>query len=176
MWEFRSSRHAATLQLVELGKFLMVRRAEVSPTQVGIPESGKRRTLGLRREEVAFLAGVGVSRYTWIEQGRAENICGEVLDSIARVLRLNDSQYNYLRRLAGIEVRYPASTTVPDIGHLLPYVENWLPNPAYIADRWWNVVVANGAARVLLGMDEGEGGELHGPLCWAGTGWLRSKR
>jgi transcriptional regulator with XRE-family HTH domain len=150
-----SSRRFVSPQLAELGKFLMARRAAVSPTMAGLPESGKRRTPGLRREEVAMLAGVGVSWYTWIEQGRAENVSAEVLDSIAGVLKLDDSQHTYLRNLAGIEVKYPAPETVPESDSLEPFVENWLPNPAYIADRWWNVVVANDAARVLLGIRGG---------------------
>lgn len=66
---------------VELGDFLKAHRTEITPAQVGLPTSGTRRTPGLRREEVALLAGVGVSWYTWIEQGRAANVSGEVLDA-----------------------------------------------------------------------------------------------
>ncbi|MFB7929017.1 MULTISPECIES: helix-turn-helix transcriptional regulator [Streptomyces] len=138
--------------LLELGRFLMARRAEVSPNQVGLPDAGKRRTPGLRREEVALLAGVGVSWYTWIEQGRAENVSGEVLDSIARVLRLSENQRLYLRQLAGVQAVPLLPDAPPEAEAMRPFVENWWPNPAYIADHAWNVVVANAAAESLLGM------------------------
>ncbi|MEV7080838.1 helix-turn-helix transcriptional regulator [Streptomyces sp. NPDC093516] len=154
-----SARRVAPPHLLELGRFLMARRAEVSPNQVGLPDAGKRRTPGLRREEVALLAGVGVSWYTWIEQGRAENVSGEVLDSIARVLRLSENQRLYLRQLAGVQAVPLLPDAPPEAEAMRPFVENWWPNPAYIADHAWNVVVANAAAESLLGMvDERPGG------------------
>ncbi|MFH9010555.1 helix-turn-helix transcriptional regulator [Streptomyces sp. NPDC017943] len=145
----------ASPHLLELGRFLMARRAEVSPNQVGLPDAGKRRTPGLRREEVALLAGVGVSWYTWIEQGRAENVSGEVLDSIARVLRLSENQRLYLRQLAGVQAVPLLPASPPEAEAMRPFVENWWPNPAYIADHAWNVVVANAAAESLLGIRGG---------------------
>ncbi|MGW6703739.1 helix-turn-helix transcriptional regulator [Streptomyces sp. NPDC054956] len=155
MRKVSSSPRVTSPHLVELGKFLMARRAEVTPFQVGLPDAGKRRTPGLRREEVALLAGVGVSWYTWIEQGRAENVSGEVLDSVARVLQLNDNQRVYLRHLAGIQANYPLPESAPASVELQPFVENWLPNPAYISDHRWNIIVANDAAQVLLGIEDG---------------------
>lgn len=133
----------------------MTRRAELSPTQVGLHDFGRRRTPGLRREEVALLAGVGVSWYTWIEQGRAENVSEDVLDAIGRALLLDESQHAYLRRLAGIECRFEAPTETPPLVHLRHVIDAWSPNPAYIADRWWNVVVANEAAHSLLDLEDG---------------------
>ncbi len=153
-----SARRVAPPHLLELGRFLMARRAEVSPNQVGLPDAGKRRTPGLRREEVALLAGVGVSWYTWIEQGRAENVSGEVLDSIARVLRLSENQRLYLRQLAGVQAVPLLPQAPPEAEAMRPFVENWWPNPAYIADHAWNVVVANAAAETLLGMGEEHSG------------------
>ncbi|MFI1470004.1 helix-turn-helix domain-containing protein [Streptomyces wuyuanensis] len=144
-------------QLKELGKFLTVRRAEIAPAQVGLPVAGVRRTPGLRREEVALLAGVGVSWYTWIEQGRAENVSAEILSAISRVLNLDDTQRQYVRRLAGLGSDHTAASALPDAESLQPYVDNWLPNPAYIADRVWNVTVSNGTAREVLGMGGGTG-------------------
>lgn len=155
MRQAASSRRGTSPQLAELGKFLMARRAEVSPAQVGLPDAGKRRTPGLRREEVALLAGVGVSWYTWIEQGRAANVSGEVLDSIARVLQLNDNQRLYLRNLAGVQAKYPVPAYTPQSDSMQPFVDNWLPNPAYIADHRWNIVAANEAARLLLNIRSG---------------------
>ena len=99
---------------VELGDFLKAHRTEITPAQVGLPTSGTRRTPGLRREEVALLAGVGVSWYTWIEQGRAANVSGEVLDAIARALRLDQTQRLYLRRLAGVGADPEPAESRPD--------------------------------------------------------------
>ncbi|NEA85754.1 helix-turn-helix transcriptional regulator [Streptomyces sp. SID7958] len=167
MTDGASTRRVAPRHLSELGRFLVARRAEVSPAQVGLPDAGRRRTPGLRREEVALLAGVGVSWYTWIEQGRAENVSGEVLDSIARVLLLSENQRLYLRRLAGVQAEPPLPQASPGAEAMRPFVDNWWPNPAYIADHAWNVVVANAAAETLLGM----GGErADGALLGAGTG------
>jgi len=68
----------------ELGSFLKARRARLSPEDCGIPRGARRRTPGLRREEVALLAGVGVTWYTWLEQGREINVSTQVLDAVAR--------------------------------------------------------------------------------------------
>ncbi|WP_269745532.1 helix-turn-helix transcriptional regulator [Thermobifida cellulosilytica] len=136
-----------------MGNFLKARRAEITPAQVGLPTSRNRRTPGLRREEVALLAGVGVSWYTWIEQGRATNVSGEVLDAIARALRLDQTQRLYLRRLAGVGADPEPSEVRPDPRAFQPFVDNWLPNPAYVADRYWNLVAVNEAVRNLMGLD-----------------------
>ncbi|MEU9196369.1 helix-turn-helix transcriptional regulator [Streptomyces hundungensis] len=143
-------------QHIEIGRFLAARRAEVTPGQVGLPDAGTRRTPGLRREEVALLAGVSVSWYTWIEQGRAENVSGEVLDAIARTLRLPESQRVYLRQLAGIDASYTAREQITDPESFRPFVDNWGSYPAYIADRQWNIVVANVAAEALLGIQDSD--------------------
>ncbi|GGQ68099.1 helix-turn-helix transcriptional regulator [Couchioplanes azureus] len=143
-------------RLAELGRFLVARRAETSPDRVGLPVAGRRRTPGLRREEVALLAGVGVSWYTWIEQGRAPNVSGEVLDSIARVLALDDTQRLYMRRLAGLSTEHVDSAYRPDAGALAPFADNWLPNPAYIVDRYWTVVTANSTFRAFWNVAPGE--------------------
>ncbi|GAA3535804.1 helix-turn-helix transcriptional regulator [Amycolatopsis ultiminotia] len=85
----------------ELGAFLRSRRARISPEQVGLPLGGRRRTPGLRREEVAQLAGVGVTWYTWLEQGRDINASEQVLGAIARTLRLDPHEHVHLFTLAG---------------------------------------------------------------------------
>src|SRR5436305_3885108 len=74
----------------ELADFLRDRRARVTPQRAGLPVNGRRRTPGLRREEVALLAGVGLSWYTWLEQGRDIKPSAQVLDALARVLHLDD--------------------------------------------------------------------------------------
>ena len=75
----------------ELGEFLRARRAAVAPEQVGLPPGRGRRTPGLRREEVALLAGVSVTWYTWLEQGRRINASADVLRAVARALRLDEA-------------------------------------------------------------------------------------
>ena len=85
---------------VELGLFLRARRERISPESVGLPGSGRRRTPGLRREEVAQLAGVGVTWYTWLEQARDINVSAPVLDAIARALRLDQRERAHLFTLS----------------------------------------------------------------------------
>jgi transcriptional regulator with XRE-family HTH domain len=85
----------------ELGAFLRSRREAITPSQVGLPAHGRRRTPGLRREEVAQLAGVGVTWYTWLEQGRDISVSGQVLEAIARTLMLDPSEREHLFTLAG---------------------------------------------------------------------------
>ena len=84
----------------ELGQFLKARRAGLSPAQFGMPDGSRRRTPGLRREELALLAGVGVTWYTWLEQGREINASVQVLDALARTLRLDRAEREHLYRLA----------------------------------------------------------------------------
>ena len=99
---------AGQVRRTELGTFLRSRRERLSPEDVGLPPSLRRRTPGLRREEVAQLAGVGVTWYTWLEQGRPINASTQVLDSIARTLRLDQDEHNHLYRLADLPSLAPA--------------------------------------------------------------------
>jgi transcriptional regulator with XRE-family HTH domain len=86
----------------ELAAFLRARRGRITPEAVGLPPGPRRRTPGLRREEVAQLAGVGITWYTWLEQGRRINASEQVVEAIARTLRLNPDERDYLFRLAEI--------------------------------------------------------------------------
>ncbi|MCC5578775.1 helix-turn-helix domain-containing protein [Microtetraspora sp. AC03309] len=86
----------------QLGAFLRSRRERIAPQDVGLPPGLRRRTPGLRREEVAQLAGVGVTWYTWLEQGRPINASVQVLDAIARTLRLDAAELEHLYRLADL--------------------------------------------------------------------------
>nr|WP_216853806.1 helix-turn-helix transcriptional regulator [Phytoactinopolyspora halotolerans] len=135
----------------QLRDFLRSRRARLTPADVGMPTAGKRRTPGLRREEVAVLAGVGVSWYTWLEQGRDINVSAEVLDAISSALRLSESERAHLYLLAGLNPP-PAGCTrgdavTPELRHLL---DSWRP-PALLRDRYWNLLAVNDAARTVLG-------------------------
>src|SRR5579859_8269776 len=79
----------------ELGAFLRSRREAITPDQVGLPPAGRRRTPGLRREEIAQLAGVGVTWYTWLEQGRDITVSGQVLEAIARTLMFDPDERSH---------------------------------------------------------------------------------
>ena len=88
-------------QRAELSEFLRTRRARLKPEDVGLPDFGRhRRVPGLRREELSQLAGVSVAYYTRLEQGNGRNVSAEVLDSIARALRLTDAEHAHLTHLA----------------------------------------------------------------------------
>lgn len=133
---------------VELGRFLTARRADVSPEHVGLP-AGSRRRPGLRREEVALLAGIGASWYQWIEQGRAKNVSREILEAVSGVLGLDPAQHGYLMRLAGMAPEPAAGPRAET--PLIDGVVDAYPCPAYAVDRYWNVVAANTAAVRLFG-------------------------
>ncbi|HEY8986593.1 MAG TPA: helix-turn-helix transcriptional regulator [Streptomyces sp.] len=143
----------------ELREFLMSRRARVTPAQAGLPDGGaRRRTPGLRREEVAVLAGVGVSWYQWLEQGRNISVSPQVLDSVAGVLRLSNTERRHLYVLAGMHP--PVPEVEPDKqGHICEglqrLIDTWMPYPAHIMDRYYNAVLFNDAATTVLGMRPG---------------------
>jgi transcriptional regulator with XRE-family HTH domain len=127
----------------ELAAFLRSRRERIRPEQVGLPRSRRRRTPGLRREEVAQLAGVGVTWYTWLEQGREINPSPQVLEAIARTLRFDSHERTHLFTLAGI-------ATVPVVdecdalcptGRLL--LEKLEPYPACVLNARWDVLAYN---------------------------------
>ncbi|MFI9505201.1 helix-turn-helix transcriptional regulator [Nocardia sp. NPDC052566] len=138
----------------QLRDFLRTRRAGLAPGDVGLPASTRRRTPGLRREEVAVLAGVGVSWYTWLEQGRDITVSVEVLDAVARALLLNDTERAYLYLLAGLNpppvAALPRSEITAEIRQL---IDAWDQRPAVLRDRYWNVLAFNDTARTVFGYD-----------------------
>ncbi len=139
----------------ELREFLMSRRARVRPEEAGLPGGGgRRRTPGLRREEVAVLAGVGASWYQWLEQGRDISVSPQVLDAVARVLRLSDAERRHLYLLA--DLNPPAPQVAPDkrdmCDGLRRLIDTWMPYPAHIMDVYYNCVMYNDAAAIVLGM------------------------
>jgi transcriptional regulator with XRE-family HTH domain len=143
----------------ELRAFLRSRRARLSPADVGLPEDGgRRRTPGLRREELAALAGVGVSWYTWLEQGRDINPSPEVLDALARALRLDAAERKTLFALARTELPLTddVADTDPervgeDTGQLIALVESLHPSPAYLLGPMTRILAWNRAASLVLG-------------------------
>jgi transcriptional regulator with XRE-family HTH domain len=143
---------AAKQRRSELTDFLRQRRGRVSPSDVGFPSNGLRRTPGLRREEVAQLAGVGLSWYTWLEQGRDIKPSAQVLDALARVLRLDAAERAHLFHLARVELPLPAGEYPREAPpELAAIVEDLVPNPAYLLGPRTDVLAWNGAAAATLG-------------------------
>ena len=126
------------------GDFLRSRRSRLSPEQVGIASTRRRRTIGLRREEVAQLAGIGVDWYTRLEQGRMVTPSEMTVDSLARALRLSKAEHAHLRALAHNPTRPNfVRELVPD--SLRRIVES-LNQPAFVKGQRWDVLAWNAAA------------------------------
>jgi transcriptional regulator with XRE-family HTH domain len=134
----------------ELAQFLRTRRASLKPEAVGLPTAGRRRTPGLRREEVALLAGVSVSWYTWLEQGRPIRASHEVLIAIARTLQLTPTERAHLLALAdrADPVATPESDRAPD--QLVRLIEAMAPSPAYVLGPRWEFLAWNRAQALLF--------------------------
>jgi len=133
----------------EFGNFLRSRREKLTPKAVGLPSGRRRRTAGLRREEVAELAGIGVDWYIRLEQGRTVNPSATTVDALARALRLNKTEHAHLRALARDADRRPfVREIVP--AHLRQLVES-LNQPAYITGRRWDVLAWNARADEIFG-------------------------
>ncbi|MGC0415741.1 helix-turn-helix domain-containing protein [Embleya sp. AB8] len=128
----------------ELGGFLRAHRELLAPEEVGLPRSARRRTPGLRREEVAVLAGVGVAWYTWLEQGRVDT-SRQVLESVCRALRLDADARRYVLELAGFHV--PVAPSAAPADRLRALVEAWPTSPALVLDRALDVLAWNDAWR-----------------------------
>lgn len=134
----------------ELGAFLRSRRERITPDEVGLPRTGRRRTPGLRREELALLAGISATWYTYLEQGRDIRTSDQVLDALAAALRLDRHERGHLFRLAGHtpaaepEGPEPLTAEVAAVPLLLQ------PHPAYIIDGNYDVLGFNQAAGELF--------------------------
>lgn len=134
----------------ELGGFLKARRARLSPADVGLPPGARRRTAGLRREEVALLAGVGVTWYTWLEQGRPINVSGQVLDAVARTLRLDRAERWHLYYLAEATPSRDGviQEAVPE--EVLSVLRGLDPLPATLINERYDIVATNDAHEDLF--------------------------
>jgi transcriptional regulator with XRE-family HTH domain len=141
-----------SLRRVELGRFLRSRRERITPDRVGIPNGGRRRTPGLRREEVARLAGVGVSWYTWLEQARDIQASPAVLDAVARALLLEPYERRHLFTLAGAVD--PAAPDEPGLAAVPPQVQALLdqlePFPANVQSTRCDLLAYNTSYRLLV--------------------------
>ncbi|GLZ12769.1 transcriptional regulator [Actinomadura sp. NBRC 104425] len=135
----------------DLAAFLRSRRERISPEDVGMPPGPRRRTPGLRREEVAQLAGVGVTWYTWLEQGRPINASPQVLDAVARTLRLDPAEREHLYALAGVTRRPvpvdPAEGLPDDVPVILDRLD---PMPAAVVSERSDVIAWNSAYAAVI--------------------------
>jgi len=138
-----------------LAAFLRTRRARLQPADVSLPARSRRRTPGLRREEVAELANIGVSWYTLLEQGHDVHPSRHVLESLAQALRLTTAEEQHLLRLSGLEL--PATMMVEEeqVTPALQRVVDALdPHPAFVIGRRWDVLTWNRAADLLFHFHE----------------------
>lgn len=136
----------------ELSAFLLRHRRRLAPADVGLPSGGRRRTPGLRREEVAALAGVGLTWYTWFEQGRGIGVSEGFLLGVARALRLDDAECCHLFLLAQGRPPPPEAHQSPGVDPLvLRLMDGLAAHPAYILDLRWDVAAWNAAADRLFG-------------------------
>ncbi|HKS98079.1 MAG TPA: helix-turn-helix transcriptional regulator [Rugosimonospora sp.] len=127
----------------ELAQFLRNRRARLAPADVGLPPGLRRRTPGLRREEVAQLAGVGVTWYTWLEQGRPINASVQILDAIARTLRLDRDEREHLYRLADVPAVPEASPSDCLPAEVQTILEHLVPLPAAVYSGRYDLLAWN---------------------------------
>jgi transcriptional regulator with XRE-family HTH domain len=136
----------------ELGEFLLARRSRLSPAEVGFPRSQGRRVSGLRREEVAVLAGVSADYYARLEQGRERHPSGQVVDALARALHLDSDACWHAYRLAGLVPRPEAASPSEErvAPELLRLMDAFPTAAAYVVNRRLDVLASNALADALL--------------------------
>lgn len=131
-----------------LGAFLRTQREKTSPEMLGLPVTARRRTRGLRREEVAQLSGISTTWYTWIEQGREVSISAQTLSNIAAALKMKPTERNYLFRLA--RQNDPLEEAVPVVEDAVLDAVNQVSAPCYLLDLTWNMLAWNRQAQTLF--------------------------
>jgi transcriptional regulator with XRE-family HTH domain len=154
-----SASSASASARAELAGFLRSRRERLTPDRVGLPPGGRRRTPGLRREEVAMLSGIGVTWYTWLEQGRDITPSTQVLDALARALLLDPDERAHLHLLATgsrpDDVGDPAGCSVVTADHV-ELLARFEGVPACIQTAKFDILAANATYRFLISdIDEG---------------------
>src|SRR3954451_9881598 len=137
----------------DLRNFLATRRAKLTPQQAGLPVYGaNRRVTGLRREEVALLAGISVEYYTRLERGNVGGVSDSVLDGVAHALQLDDAERDHLHRLVRTAATRRPSRRLPASKRVRPTIQrilDLLPTPAYLRNGRFDILAANGLGRAL---------------------------
>jgi transcriptional regulator with XRE-family HTH domain len=141
---------SSTAQRAQLSEFLKNARARLSPASVGLPQPGRRRTPGLRREDVAALAGLSATWYTWLEQGRDVRASDRVLESLSRTLRLSVEERDYLFSLAQHRPAPLVAAKIDDISPAVKRTLDALNVPAVIMTPRWDVVFWNRMTTIAL--------------------------
>ncbi|MEX0559890.1 helix-turn-helix transcriptional regulator [Raoultella terrigena] len=134
----------------DLAAFLKAHRERLSPAEVGLPSGNRRRTPGLRREEVAALAGVGLTWYTWLEQGRDIGVSAIFLDNLSRVLKLDAAERRHLFMLAHERPPAEPGKTWCVLPSLVRRLMHDLPHPAFVLNLRWDVLGFNAPADALF--------------------------
>jgi transcriptional regulator with XRE-family HTH domain len=143
--------HTGEVESSEFGRSVRRWRDRVTPETVGVPVGGRRRAAGLRREELAALAGISVDYLTRLEQGRATSPSAQVVESLSRALRLSDVEREHLFRLAGQAPPGPdavSARVTPSVQRLLDRLAN---TPVAVYDAAWTLIVANAPYDALMG-------------------------
>ncbi|MFC7305660.1 helix-turn-helix transcriptional regulator [Streptomyces monticola] len=139
----------------ELAAFLRSRRERITPEQVGLPRGRRRRTPGLRREEVAHLSAVGVTWYTWLEQARPIQVSPQVLDALAGALQLDAGERTHLFALAGTADPAPGTQCPTVTPALRQMVEQLEPLPACVQNSRYDILAYNRTyGRLMCDLDE----------------------
>ncbi|WP_025721348.1 helix-turn-helix transcriptional regulator [Paenibacillus sp. 1-18] len=137
----------------ELGKFLKSRRSKLTPELFGLPVGARRKVKGLRREELAQIAGIGLTWYTWLEQGKNIQASTQVLERLVTVMQLNTEERNHLYKLALGQL--PVEQTASIEASLIPIVQNFINEyercPAYVTDQRWDILLWNKAGERVFG-------------------------
>jgi transcriptional regulator with XRE-family HTH domain len=135
-----------------IGEYLRARRELVRPEDIGLPDLGRRRVPGLRREEVAMLAGVSADYYVRLEQGRDQHPSDQVIEALGRALQLDDDGVAHLRRLAAPSARRRRAPRRPERvpGGILELLDSLHETPAYVYGRYLDVLAANPLATALV--------------------------
>jgi transcriptional regulator with XRE-family HTH domain len=145
-----------------LGDFLRARRDQIRPEDVGLVPGGQRRAPGLRREELAMLAGISAEYYLRLERGRAQHPSPQILDALARALRLDHKARRYLHQLAGPTISRWDHSGLEGVAEELDELIDELSSPAFVANRYLDVLAANPLACALSpGFTPGQNF-----LCW----------
>lgn len=134
----------------DLAAFLKAHRERLSPAEVGLPSGNRRRTPGLRREEVAALAGVGLTWYTWLEQGRDIGVSAQFLDNLSRVLKLDAAERRHLFMLTHERPPAEPGKTWCILPSLVRRLMHDLSHPAFVLNLRWDVLGFNDAAQTLF--------------------------
>jgi hypothetical protein len=141
---------------LECAEFLKSRRQRLTPEEVGLPRSGRRRIATLRREDVAWLADIGITWYTWLEQGRPIKIAAETLDRIAAALRLDASETDYLRKLVLHPDRArPPKWNAPVTDRVRTLVDSYTAGYAFVISPRWDVLACNDAFYEFYAFSDG---------------------